>query len=612
MRSSEQNRRIALMRSGTVVVSLLVFALWLGMPVRAQDRSAEVAQKLQGFDAFMEKVLKDWNAPGIGVGIVVDDKLVFAKGYGYRDYEKKLPITPTTLFPIASNTKLFTSVAAGFLVEEGKLTWNRPIRESVPTIQFYDDALNNTITLRDMLSHRTGITRHDSIWYKSDFSEKELFERLKYLEPKEPPREMFLYNNMMYAGVGYSIQLQSGKPWAAYVQEKILNPLEMKHTVFTIADMLKQSDYGVPFTEKRDSMELYKLPYYEETTGLAAAGAIISNIEDMSHWLIALMNDGRYAGKTVLPPKVIQATLEPSIALPNTAGEARGWWELLNRAYGMGRWTGSYRGHLIAFHGGDLPGFHSQVSYMPRERIGVIVFVIGDHTASLYNPISYNVYERLLGMDQTPWTDRLLDVRLKAKKAGTEARSKAGFGRVPDTKPSHPLADYVGEYEHPAYGLLKIGLKDGQLQFDFHKLHFPMTHFHYDRFDTPDDERDGKWSVNFSTNPQGDIDKATMSLDEAEAVFVRRPPALDAELATRLAGNYETPDGLKFQVVARPGNGLYVLFPGQPDEKLIPYKGLKFRVQEFADVIFEFVDEKGQITTLKEIDPSGEYVFKRK
>ncbi len=114
-------------------------------------------------------------------------------------------------------------MAAGTLVEEGKLTWDRPIRESVPSIEFYDNALNNTVTLRDMLAHRTGVTRHDSIWYKSDYTAKDLFQRLKYLEPKEPPRQLFLYNNMMYAGVGYSIQLQSGKPWGDYVREKILS-----------------------------------------------------------------------------------------------------------------------------------------------------------------------------------------------------------------------------------------------------------------------------------------------------------------------------------------------------------------------------------------------------
>ncbi|MEK6302364.1 MAG: serine hydrolase [Acidobacteriota bacterium] len=609
MSSQQLWKRLALSIKAVVTLGVLAFAL--AIPVHAQENGVDVSQKLQGFDAFMEKTLKDWNAPGIGVGIVVNDKLVFARGYGYRDVEKKSPITSRTMFPIASNTKLFTAVAAGFLVEEGKLTWDRPIRESVPSIEFYDNALNNTVTLRDMLAHRTGITRHDSIWYKSDYSTKELFQRLKYLEPKEPPRQLFLYNNMMYAGVGYSIELQSGKTWAEYVREKILKPLDMNSTGYSIADMLKQPDYGVPFTEKRDSSELYKIPYYEDTDGLAAAGAIISNIEDMSHWLIALMNNGKYAGKQVLPAKVLQATLEPAIALPNSAGEVRGWWEMLNRAYGMGRWTASYRGRLIAFHGGDLPGFHSQVSYMPNERIGVIVFVIGNHIAPLYNPISYNVYERLLGMDQVPWTDRLLAIRLKNKKAGTEARTKAGYGRVPNTRPSHPLEDYVGEYEHPAYGTLKIGLKDSGLRFEFHKFSFPMKHFHYDRFDTPDDEQDGMWSVNFSTNPQGDIDRATMSLDEAEATFTRRAPAIDAAVAQRLAGTYETPSGGKFQVVTKPGGGLFIVSSGASEQKLIPYKGLKFRVQEFADVIVEFVEENGKITAVKQIDPSGEYVSKR-
>src|SRR2546429_8000281 len=602
MHSSQHRRRTLLLSSKFAFVLAL---LALVSSTYAQDKSAEVAQKLAGFDAFMEKTLKDWNAPGIGVGIVVGDKLVFAKGYGYRDYEKKLPITANTLYPIASNTKLFTAVAAGFLVEEGKLTWDRPVRESVPTIEFYDSALNNTVTLRDMLAHRTGITRHDSIWYKSNYTTKELFERLRYLEPKEQPRQSFLYNNMMYAGVGYTIQLQSGKTWAEFVREKILQPLQMNHTVYSIADMLKQPDYGVPFTERRDSMELYKIPYYEDTEGLAAAGAIISNIEDMSHWLIALMNNGQYGGKQVLPPKVLQATLEPAIALPNATGQTRGWWEVLNQAYGMARWTASYRGHLIAFHGGDLPGFHSQISFLPNEHIGVIVFVIGNHTAPLYNPLSYNIYERLLGMELTPWTDRFLDIRLKGKKAGTEARSKEGFGRVSDTKPSHALGDYAGEYEHPAYGSLKIAMKDNALQFDFHKIILPLTHFHYDRFDTPNDEENGKWSVNFSTNPQGDIDRATVSLDEGEVTFVRRPAKLDEASAQRLLGNYETPTGGKFQVVLRPGSGLFIVQTGATDQRLLPYKQLKFHIPEFSDVVIEFVEENGQITSMRQITPAG-------
>ncbi len=590
--------------------TLGVFAL-MACGVAARGQEVDVAKKLQGFDAYMEQTLKDWNTPGVGVGIVVNDKLVFAKGYGYRDYEKKLPFTPKTMQPIASNSKLFTAVAAGMLVEEGKLTWDKPIRESVPNIQFYNDQLNSNVTLRDMLSHRTGVTRHDLIWFKSPFTRKELFERLKYLEPQEPLRTTFLYNNLMFAAVGQIIELKSGKKWEDFVRERIFTPLDMSATNYTIADMLKQPDYGVPFREKRDSFELYKIPYYEDTEGVAPAGAVISNIDELSHWLGALMNEGKYNGKQVLPASVVKATLQPAIGLPNTAGEALGYWEILNPAYGMGRQTASYRGKLLTFHGGDLPGFHSQVSFMPNDKIGVIVLVISDHSAPLYNIISYNIYERLLGLDQTPWSQRQLAQRLANKKAGTEARSKAGGDRVPNTKPSHALGDYLAEYENPAYGILKIGLQGDQLQFSFHEFHFPLNHFHYDRFDTPDDEQYGKFSVNFRTNPQGDIDNAVISLDQAEVVFTRKPESLEASVLEKLAGVYLTPSKVKFEVRYQPGTGLMIAFPGAPPQKLIHVKGMQFRTPLFADDIYEFVLENGQVKSLKERTPSGEYSFTR-
>ncbi len=592
------------------VILLGVVILGLGTGLWAQDQA--VANKLKGFDAYMAKVLKDWNTPGVGVGIVVGDKLVWAKGYGYRDYDKKLAFTPTTLIQIASNTKLFTAVAAGMLVDEGKLTWDKPIRESVPSIKFYNDQLNESVTLRDMLSHRTGITRHDTIWYQSDDTRQQLFDKVKYLEPQEPIRQTFLYNNLMYAAVGHIIGLQSGKVWEDFVRQRIFGPLGMTSTVYSIADMRKQPDFGVPFTERRDSFEIYQIPYYEDIGGVAPCGAIISNIQDMSHWLIALMNDGKYGDKQVLPPAVLKETLQPAIALPNTTAEVLGYWEALNAAYGMGRETVSYRGRLLTFHGGDLPGFHSQVSFMPKERIGVLVFVIGDHCASLYNTVSYNVYERLLGMDQTPWSDRLLDRRLKGKKAGTEARSKAGADIVPNTKPSHPLEDFAGDYEHPAYGIVKVVLKDGGLRLNFHKFDFPLSHAHYDRFDTPDDERFGKLSFNFLSNPQGDIDKAVVALDEAEVTFVRKPVTLDSKLLQQMAGTYETQTGIKFQVILKEDGSLFIAFPGAAEEKLTPYKGLKFRIPRFSEVLMEFVQENGVITALKQIDPSGVNVFKKK
>jgi CubicO group peptidase (beta-lactamase class C family) len=592
--------------------SVAALMLWLiGLVGTCPAQDSRVSQRMEGFDAYMEKILKDWNAPGIGVAVVSQDRLVFGKGYGYRDYGKKLPFTPLTLCQIASNTKLFTAVAAGLLVEERRLTWDKPVRDAVPAIQFYNDQLNTNISLRDMLAHRTGITRHDTIWFRSDDTRKELFNKLKYMEPKVPLRTAFLYNNMMYAAAGYLIEVQSGQTWEQVVRERLMQPLEMKGSLFSVADMVKQPDCGMGYTERRDSFELYNKPYYEDIGGLAPAGAIISNLEEMSHWLICLMNDGKYQGKQVVPPAVLKATLEPALAMPNTMGESLGYWELLNEACGMGRWTGSYRGHLLAFHGGDLDCFHSQVSCMPQERLGVIVFVIGDHCASLYNTITYNVYERLLGMDETPWSDRRLQIRLKGKKSATEARSKAGADRVSGTQPSHALADYVGEYEHPAYGVLKIDMEKGQLQFDFHKMRLVLSHFHYDRFDTADDERFGKWSVNFLNSPQGDVDKAVMSLDQAEATFKRRPEKLDSDTLQRLAGQYQTATGFKFQILSKEDGRLVYSFPGLPEETLVPYKGLKFRALEFSDVVFEFVLDNGEVKAVKRRNAAGEFTNAR-
>ena len=267
----------------------------------AQTPSSGPLKAMDGFDDYMAKVLKDWNGVGVGVAVVSGDKVVFAKGYGYRDHGNKLPFTPRTMVQIASNTKLFTAVSAGMLAEEGKLSWDAPVRDSVPSIKFYSDNLTNSVTLRDMLGHRTGITRHDSIWFQSDFTRKQLYERLVYLEPQAPMRTLFLYNNLMYVAAGYMIELQSGQKWEQFVRSRILEPLDMKSTAFTVGDLKKSAEPSVLYTEKRDSFELYNIPHYEDQEAVGPAGAMVSNMEDMSHWLITLMNDGKYKGKQLLP-----------------------------------------------------------------------------------------------------------------------------------------------------------------------------------------------------------------------------------------------------------------------------------------------------------------------
>jgi hypothetical protein len=417
----------------------------------------------------------------------------------------------------------------------------------------------------------------------------------------------------MYCASGYVIELLTQKTWEEFVKEKIFEPLEMNSTFFTIQDMLKQPDYFVPFNEKRDTTILYQIPYYEDQSAVGPAGAIISNINDMSKWLITQMNRGKYNGKQVIPEDVIKATLTPAIAIDNSTSLNKGYLELLSPTYGMARNIASYKGHLITYHGGDINGIHSQVSFMPTDSIGVIVFTIGDHTSPLYNTITFNIYEKLLGLDETPWSERRLTDRLSGKQAGKEGRSKAGLDKVENTKPSHPIEDYSGVFEHPAYGDLTVSLKENELQFDFHKIILPLNHYHFDRFDTPDDENDGKWSVNYLTNPQGEIDKLVMPVDEGEVIFTRKPDAkmTDPSFLTQYTGNYELA-GQTIKLSLNEDNKLVVVIPGQPVFELVPIKVDKFKIKQFSDIIIQFINENGMITGFDLSQPSGVFRYTKK
>lgn len=568
--------------------------------------------KLASFENSMQKTMSDWNVPGMGVGVVQNSELIFAKGYGFRDCGAKVPFTPETLFPIASNTKLFTAVAAGFLVQDGLLGWDRPIREFVPSIRFFNDALSSTVTLRDVLAHRTGINRHDSMWFRSSLSRQDMFDRLRYMEPSDPLRQNFVYNNVMYAAVGHAIELLTGRTWEAVVQQRLLNPLGMGSTVFSIPEMVSQNNFAVPYNERRDSTELFQLPQYTHMVGVGPAGGLNSNLRDMSRWLATLMNDGMFEGQQIIPADVLKATLAPSMAIPNHMLEVRGFKELLNNTYGMGRHTAVYRGHLMTFHGGSLPGFYSQVSCLPQEKLGVMVFVIGQHCAVLSDLLTYNLYEHLLGMDLTPWSERFLPIVHIAKQAGTVGRAKAAQDHVPGTRPSHELAAYCGTFENSTYPQLKIDRQGEGLSLAFRSSVLPLAHVHYDRFDTADDEVYGKWSVNFSTDPQGEISALTMTLDEAEAVFRRCAEPVSASLAAKLVGTYVTPSGFKCQIVHKSQAQtnevqLYFVEPGQLDRLLEPYRALEFRSPSAANIVYRFTMADDTVTGMIYKTPTGEY-----
>jgi hypothetical protein len=271
----------------------------------------------------------------------------------------------------------------------------------------------------------------------------------------------------------------------------------------------------------------------------------------------------------------------------------------------MARSIEIYKGNVLTKHGGDMPGFHSQVAILPYDSLGIITFVIGDQGASLSNIIMYNLADRLLGLEQTDWHGRRLADRVKGKEVSKKGRSQAGYDLIEGTSPTHDLQDYTGTFTNEAYGEFIISDKNDSLYFNFRKTILPLTHYHYNRFDTPDDEDFGKWSINYLINPQGEISEAIISIDEGQVVFIKKPDESlsNPETLKQYIGKYEIA-GSEFEIKLNEVKQI-LYAPGPPDLELIPYKKNLFRVEKFDDMQIEFVSTNGKITGLKYKNPSG-------
>jgi CubicO group peptidase (beta-lactamase class C family) len=242
--------------------------------IKAKDAIAD-------FDTIVEKGLKSLNNPGVAVAIVKDDEVIFAKGFGYRDVENKTPMTADTLLAIGSASKAFTTFTMGTLVDEGKLEWNTPVREYIPWFRLYDPFATERLTPRDLVTHRSGLPRHDAMWYNNYTASREEFvRRLAYLKPSADLRERFQYNNLMFLTAGYLIEVLTEKTWEDAVRARVLAPLEMKRTNFSVVDSQKDTDHALPYREHKDKIE--KIPF-RDITNIGPAGSINSSVNEMSH-----------------------------------------------------------------------------------------------------------------------------------------------------------------------------------------------------------------------------------------------------------------------------------------------------------------------------------------
>ncbi len=566
-------------------------------------------QALQGFDDFVHTTMQDWKVQGLAVAIVKDGEVIFSQGFGKRDVAQNLDVTPQTLFPIASCTKAFTTTALAMLADEGKLDWDTPLRAYLPAFKLYDTVAAERLTPRDIVTHRSGLPRHDLAWYNSSASRQELFERLQYLEPTKDFRTLWQYQNLMYMVAGYLVGQISGQSWEEFVQTRIFDRLGMTRSNFSIVETAQHAtDFSHPYKEVKDNVQ--EIPFYGAQGAIGPAGAIVSCIDEMSKWVLLHSNKGKFGDMQVISENQLAQLHAPQMIIP----ESSKYTEMPYSSYALGWFVTPYRGQPMLHHGGNIDGFSALASLLPQENVGIIVLTNMGGTP-VPSILTYNIFDRLLNLDVVAWSERFKKDEAEFKAGEQKGKEKTEADRVPNTQPTHALDAYTGDFEHHGYGILSVVLKEGQLQATFNGIVCPLKHYHYDIFELTIESWDITMKVSFSTNIRGDIEGITAPFETTakDITFKRMPQKSMREKSflEQFVGIYEVLS-MNITVALKNDDTLQLTVPGQPDYVLTPYKGTEFHMQGLSGFSIEFKSDASS-TVVEAIltQPNGSFTAKK-
>ena len=551
---------------------------------------------MESIGRFVAGQLAAWEVPGCAIAAVRDHDVILATGHGRRDLEAELPVTPDTLFAIGSTTKAFTAATVGALVDDGLLEWERPLRDYLPELRLHDPVVTDRLSVIDLLSHRSGLPRHDLAWLgHPGRSRAELVRRLRFLPLSRDLRQEFQYCNFGYLVAGHVVEVLSGTPWEDYLRTRLLAPLGMGRSNLSADDMSADPDHATAY-ERRQGV-VGPVPQ-RPVTAMAPAGAVNSCAADMARWLLAQLGGGQVDGQAVMSPGTVARQHRPHMLMP----EDRTFPASTRHAYGLGWMIGRYRDHRLAEHGGGIDGFLTECMLLPDDGIGVAVMT-NTSSSAMAPVVAYRVLDELLGLEPLDWHSSF-KARFDAATAGI--REARGARRVVREAPlPRPLGAYAGEYEHPGYGTLTITVEGEILRPDLGTMDLSLAHRHYETFDLEWHELGDQshvFPLMFLSDPDGDITALTVPFEPSvEPLRFERLPdarARDPEVLRRLCGTYTM--GPIEVVVARQGDHvLTVATPGAPPFELQAGRGLRFEVKGQPGITAEFeLDETGAVVQL--------------
>ncbi|HET6910390.1 MAG TPA: serine hydrolase [Mycobacteriales bacterium] len=443
------------------------------------------------------------HVPGLELAVVRDGKTVFAGGVGVRGVFDPAPVSATTLFHHGSCGKAYTGLLAVLLAADGVVELDVPVRRYVPELRLPDPVIAERVTLRDLLSHRSGFGRNDLAWIVNPgWSPEDVVARLEHLPLVGDLRAQWSYSNFGYALAGFALGRAAGTSWAAEMHERVLGPLGMSRTRLTAAGMAEDPDHATPHVV-RD--EVPRATVFRLLNGIAPAGEVVSCAEDSVRWLMAQLGEGPLSAELVRQPQT------PSMLVPSGVSPFP---EMEFVGYGLGWLAGRYRGRPLVWHNGGVDGFATQTLLLPDDRIGILASAnVFPGNTSL--AVVLGIADELLGRggDEPSWFERLRAAE-SAAEAVPEQPSEAAPTSPTAVKPhAHDLAAYAGSYDNHGWGRLTVAVGDSGLRVWIGEYEMEAAHRHFETWRLYYAPLDGEGTVTFATDASGTVCAADIAFE---------------------------------------------------------------------------------------------------